>query len=209
MKVLVIGGTRGLGAAVVGAAFAADHTLTVLARRAGGFPPPVSGVRMVIGDVGDAADVERAVVGHDAVVWAVGVASTHRAVHVFSRGTQFLLAAMARHHVPRLLCVTGVGAGDSKGQGGFLYAAITQRLLRKTIFDDKNRQEAQVRESTVDWTIIRPAALRDGAATGLYAAYVTPEVATARGIRRADVAAFVVAQLASPQYVRKTVLLTS
>ncbi len=43
-----------------------------------------------------------------------------------------------------------------------------------------------------------------GGTRGLGAAVV----AAARGIRRADVAEFIVAQLASPQFVRKTVLLT-
>ena len=209
MKILVIGGTRGLGQAVVRAAFEAQHTLTVLARHVGDFEAPVSGVRMVVGDAGDAADVERAIAGQDAVVWTVGVAPTRRPVHVFSRGTQYMLASMERCGVRRLLCVTGVGVGDSKGQGSFLQAAIMQPLLRRTIFDDKNRQEAQIRASALDWTIVRPAALADGPATGAYAALVLPDVAVARRIRRADVAAFIVGNLDASRYLQKLVLLTT
>ncbi len=209
MRILVIGGTRGLGLAVVRAAFEAQHTLTVLARHVGDFEAPVNGVRMVVGDAGDAADVERAIAGQDAVVWAVGVAPTRRPVHVFSRGTQYMLASMERFGVRRLLCVTGVGAGDSKGQGGFLQAAIMQPLLRRTIFEDKSRQEAQIRASALDWTIVRPAALADGPATGACAAHVLPDVAVARRIRRADVAAFIVGNVDASRYLRKSVLLTA
>jgi uncharacterized protein YbjT (DUF2867 family) len=209
MKVLVIGGTRGLGQAVVEAAFAAEHTLTVLARHAGQWAAPVNGVRMVVGDAGDAADIERATEGQDAVVWTVGIPPTRRPVQVFSRGTQFMLASMQRFGVRRLLCVTGVGTGDSKGQGGFLRSAIMQPLLRPTTFEDKDRQEAQVRASDVDWIIVRPAAMSNGPGTGSCAAHVVPHVAVARRIRRADAALFIVRNLAADEFLRKTVLLTA
>ena len=74
MKVLVIGGTRGIGRQVVAAAHAAGHELTLLARNAERISLPVTGVRVVAGDAGDADDIERAVAGQDAVVWTVGVA---------------------------------------------------------------------------------------------------------------------------------------
>lgn len=208
MNVLVIGGTRGVGRAVVIAAHQAGHTLTVLARHAGGFAGPVTGVRMVLGDAGDASDLDRAVAGQDAVVWTVGVRPSRHPVQVFSRGTQFLLAAMERHGVRRLLCVTGVGAGDSKGHGGFLYDRIVQPLLLKSIYEDKDRQEAQIRASTLDWTIVRPGALTNAPATGLYQTLTTTEGTRAQRIARADVAAFIVDNLAAPEYVRQTVLLS-
>lgn len=209
MKVLVIGGTRGVGKAVVLAAHFAGHTLTVMARHAAGFASSVSGVRMMMGDAADATDVDRATAGQDAVVWTVGVGPSRRPVQVFSRGTQFLLAAMARHHVRRLICVTGIGAGDSKGHGGFLYDRILRPVFMKSIYEDKDRQEAQIRDSALDWTIVRPAALTNGPATGLYQTLTSMHESRARRLSRADVAEFIVANLAAPEYVRQTVLLTT
>jgi putative NADH-flavin reductase len=209
MKVLVLGGTRGVGKAVVPAAHLAGHTLTVMARHAAGFASSVSGVRMVVGDAADATDIDRATAGQDAVVWTVGVGPGRRPVQVFSRGTQFLLAAMDRHHVRRLICVTGIGAGDSKGHGGFLYDRILQPVFMKSIYEDKDRQEAQIRDSTLDWTIVRPAALTNGPATGLYQTLTSRHESRARRLSRADVADFIVANLTAPEYVRKTVLLTT
>jgi putative NADH-flavin reductase len=209
MNVLVIGGTRGVGKAVVLAAHAAGHTLTVMARHAAGFADPVSGVRTVIGDAADATDVERATAGQDAVVWTVGMAPTRRPVQLFSRGTQFLIAAMGKHNVHRLICVTGIGAGDSKGHGGFLYNRIVQPIFMKSIYEDKDRQEAQIRDSTLDWTIVRPAALTNGPATGLYQTLTSTPESHARRVSRADVADFVVANLSTPDFVRQTVLLTT
>jgi hypothetical protein len=114
---------------------------------------------------------------------------------------------MARHGVRRLVCVTGVGSGDSKGHGGFLYDRIVQPLLLRTTFEDKDRQEAQIRESSLDWTIVRPGALTDAPATGLYQALTTCAGARARRIARADVAAFIVENQATPDFVHQVVFL--
>ncbi len=209
MNVLVIGGTRGLGRAVVVAAHATGHALTVLARTASEFAESVSGVRFVVGDAGDASDIDRAVAGQDAVVWAVGIRPTRRPVHLFSRGTQYLIAAMGRHGVRRLLCVTGIGAGDSRGHGGFVYDRLVQPLLLRSTYADKDRQEVLLRASALDWTIVRPAALTDGPATGLYQALTVIDGVRARRISRADVAAFIVDNFAAPDYCKSAVLLTT
>lgn len=209
MKVLVIGGTRGIGREVVAAAHAAGHELTLLARNAERISLSVTGVRVVVGDAGDADDMDRAVAGQDAVVWTVGVGPTRRPVHLFSRSTQFLLAAMAKHGVRRLICVTGIGAGDSRGHGGFFYDRILQPLFMGTVYEDKDRQEALLRASDVDWTIVRPGALTNGPATGLVRALTNLEGVTAGKVSRADVAGFIVEHLATGDFRKTAVLLTS
>ena len=209
MKVLVIGGTRGTGREVVAAAHAAGHELTLLARNAERISLPVTGVRVVVGDAGDADDIERAVAGQDAVVWTVGVGPTRRTVHLFSRSTQFLLAAMAKHRVRRLVCVTGIGAGDSRGHGGFLYDRIVQPLFLQTVYEDKDRQEAMLRGSDLDWTIVRPGTLTNGPATGLARALTDLSGVIAGKVSRADVAAFIVLHLQTGEFRRTAVLLTN
>ncbi len=209
MKVLVIGGTRGVGREVLVTAHAAGHELTLLARNAERISLPVTGVRVVAGDAGDAADIERAVAGQQAVVWTVGVGPTRLRVDLFSRGTQFLLAAMAKHGVKRLICVTGIGAGDSRGHGGFLYDRVVQPLFMKSVYEDKDRQEAQLRASDVDWTIVRPGPLTNGPATGLVRALTDIEGVRARRVSRADVAGFIVENLATDDFRKTAVMLTN
>lgn len=208
MKVLVIGGTRGVGREVVLAAHAAGHELTLLARNAERIVLPVTGVRVVVGDAGDADDIERAVAGQHAVVWTVGIAPTRKPVDLFSRSTRFLLAAMARHGVRRLVCVTGIGAGDSRGHGGFFYDRIIQPLFMRTIYEDKDRQEALLRASDVDWTIVRPGSLTNGPATGLVRALTNLDGVTAGHVSRADVAGFIVENLETSEFRGTAVLLT-
>ena len=208
MNVLVLGGTRGVGRETALVAHAAAHLVTVFARNPAGSAMPMSGVRTVVGDVRDADDLDRAVAGQHAVVWSVGVGVTRRPVDVFSRGTQLLLAAMTRHGVPRFLCVTGIGAGDSRGHGGWLYDRIVLPLFMKTVYEDKDRQEALVRASPLDWTIIRPGFLTSRAPTGLVRPLTTLDGVTGGRVSRADVAAFIVENLGTADYRRTAVLLT-
>jgi NAD(P)H-binding len=62
---------------------------------------------------------------------------------------------MEEAQVKRLICVTGFGAGDSRGRGGFLYNTAFHLLLGR-IYDDKDVQERIVRSSNLDWVIVRP-----------------------------------------------------
>ena len=207
MNVLVIGGTRGLGRAVVTAAHGAGHTLTVMARHAADFSEVTTGVRLVLGDAADATDIDRAVAAQNAVVWTVGAPSTRRAVDVFSHGTQFLLAAMARHGVRRVVCVTCAGTGGAPGWRGVLRDRVMMPLFRKPVDAGRDRQETQVRGSNVDWTIVQPATLTAGPATGLYQTVTDAVPGPFKRISRADVADFIVANLAAPDYVHATVVL--
>jgi uncharacterized protein YbjT (DUF2867 family) len=137
------------------------------------------------------------------------MAPTRKPVDLFSRSTQFLLAAMAKHGVARLVCVTGVGAGDSRGHGGFLYDRVLLPLFMKTIYEDKDRQEALLRASDVDWTIVRPGILTNGTPTGLTRALTDLEGVTAGRVSRSDVAGFIVENLEGGDFRRTAVLLTS
>ena len=119
-----------------------------------------------------------------------------------------MLQAMKKTGVNLLVCVTGIGAGDSKNHGGFLYDQIVNPLLLKTIYDDKDRQEALLNKSDVDWIIVRPGFLTNGPRSGEYRAITDLTGVKAGKISRADVAHFILVQLASPTFLRQTPLLT-
>jgi len=62
-------------------------------------------------------------------------------------------------------------------------------------FADKERKEALVTASDLDWTIIRPARLTNGPATGRLQARPRLPVTIRDSISRADVAQFVLGEL--------------
>jgi putative NADH-flavin reductase len=119
-----------------------------------------------------------------------------------------MLDAMKKTGVRRLVCITGIGAGDSRNHGGFLYDRLLQPLLLKKVYDDKDRQEALIKASDVDWVIVRPGFLTNGPETGEYRVLTDLEGVTAGKISRADVAHFMLNELDSNKYLRQTPLIT-
>jgi hypothetical protein len=57
--------------------------------------------------------------------------------------------------IKRLICVTGLWVGDSRGHGGPLYNAALWLFLGR-IYADKQAQEWIIRRSRLDWTFARP-----------------------------------------------------
>ena len=104
--------------------------------------------------------------------------------------------------------MTGFGAGDSRGRGGFLYNAAFHLLVGR-IYDDKDVQERIVRRSKLDWVIARPVILTNGPKTSAYRALVDPRDWTCGFISRADVADFLVKQIDDDAFRHKTPVLTS
>ena len=208
MNLLIIGASRGIGAQLLKQSLQAGHVVTALARHFQELPHHPERLRAISGDILDEAQVREAMAGQEAVCLTIGMGVTLKPVTVFSQGTRNVLAAMAEHKVQRLLCITGIGAGDSKGHGGFLYDRIFKPLLLKTIYEDKDRQEALIKASDTDWTIVRPGFLTNGPLTGNYRVITDVSGVTAGKISRADVAHFLLAELSANRYLGQTPLLT-
>jgi putative NADH-flavin reductase len=208
MKILIIGATRGIGAQLLEQALEAQHKVTVLARDPDKITLVDEKLTVLKGDVCNPATVSGAVQGQEAVCVTIGVPITLHPVTVFSDGIVQVIKAMQQHHVQRLLCVTGIGAGDSKGHGGFLYDRIFKPLLLRTIYADKDLQEQCVKESGLDWVIVRPAGLTNGPCSKKYRIVTILDGVISRRISRADVAHFILSELSEQKYTGKTPLLT-
>jgi putative NADH-flavin reductase len=201
VKVLIIGATGATGRVLMRQALEQGHEVTALARNPSALAPEDHRPRVLQGNALDASEVEAAVADQDAVLSALGTRST-RPTTLFSQSTHNLISAMNKHGVRRLVCITGIGAGESKGHVGFLYDRIMLPFVVKNIYEDKNRQEEAIKQSDLDWVIVRPARLTDEAAKGEYRVYLGGSY-TAKTISRADVAAFMLAQLTDETYVHK------
>ncbi|MCA9473226.1 MAG: SDR family oxidoreductase [Nitrospira sp.] len=208
MNILIVGATRGIGRQLLEQALTAGHAVTALVRNPQTFATQHDQLRILKGDILDSNSVELAMAGQEAVCCTIGVKVPWIQVMVFSEGTRNLLQAMKKTGVTRLVCVTGIGAGDSKGHGGFLYDSIFLPTLLRTIYADKDRQESLIKASNVDWTIVRPGFLTNGPLTENYRALTNLTGVTAGKISRADVAHFMLIELQSKHYLRQTPLLT-
>jgi putative NADH-flavin reductase len=208
MKLLLIGASRGVGFELLQQALQAGHGVTLIARNPDSLKLQHENLTVIKGGILDKEVIERSVNGQDAVCITIGTKPTFKPVSVYSEGTKTVIEAMNKSSCRRLLCVTGIGAGDSRGHGGFLYDKIINPVLLKTIYEDKDRQEAIVRQSGLEWEIVRPGLLNNGARTGKYRVLTDLTGITVGNISRADVADFMLREAAEMNYAQKTPLLT-
>jgi hypothetical protein len=76
-----------------------------------------------------------------------------------------LMKVMNRQQIKRLVFVSGFGAGDTRGRGGFWHDSVVTPFMRRKEYDDMDRAEALIMKSHKDWTIIRPGNLTNRART--------------------------------------------
>lgn len=208
-KIVILGATGPTGRHLVAQAVSRGHDVTVLARSPEK-AAELKGAKLVVGDARDEKALRQALKGRDAVISALGTpASPFREVTLLSTATQALVKAMTAENVSRLIAITGVGAGDSHGYGGALFdKAIFPILLRK-VYADKNRQEDIIRQSGLDWTIIRPTILTNKPGTQFVRALTDLQGFHGGSIAREDVARFVLDQVVSDEWLHKSSLITA
>jgi putative NADH-flavin reductase len=210
-KVLVIGASHGIGLETVRAAIRAGHDVRALARSAASIPIENSALEKMSGDALDPPTIRNALQDVAVVIETLGVEFSPRVIfkgtRLFSDSTRILVEAMNAAGVKRLIAVTGLGAGDSRGHGGLVYDAVAFPLLLKRVYDDKDVQEWIIKSSGLDWTIARPGLLANGPATGNYRVLTEPKEWRFGVIRRADVADFLVQQIGDRALIGTTPLL--
>ena len=197
VNILVFGATGALGRGIVDRALVGGHQVTAVGRTADRLASR-PGLRRVVCDVLDPAAVAAVVPGHDAVVSALGQTSRRSAeLHPAAAG---IVSQMRAAGVHRLVWVSSHGVGDARGRSGVVFERVIAPLMVRAEFADKERQEAVVSASDLDWTIVRPARLTAGPATGSVRAAPRLRLGVRSSISRADVADFVLAELASGEH---------
>jgi putative NADH-flavin reductase len=212
MKLLIVGATGPTGREITSQALTQGHAVTALVRDAAKatFAPSVS---KAVGDVLDVSSLEKALAGQEAVICSLGSAMSgpFKKMTLLSEGTRNLVAAMKAQGVSRLICITGIGAGESLGHGPWYYNWLFQPLMLRGVYHDKTHQEEIVRASGLDWTLVRPAILTNGPAKGATAVNAFTQMAGVHvgTISRPDVAAFCLQELVDKRYQRQAPVIAS
>jgi putative NADH-flavin reductase len=208
MKILVIGASQGTGALCCKAALAKGHTVTAFARTPTKLELNDPRLTKLAGDFHDAASVNAAVKGHDAVIICASATSLKafkEKPDYFSRGTKFTIDAMKQHGAKRLVILSAHGAGDSFSSAPWILRTFVIRGILKYAFADHDVQEKMTHESGLEWVIARPTRLTDGPAKGKFKP--TTDYKVPMSISRADVAQFLVDSCDSNEFVNKNVQL--
>jgi putative NADH-flavin reductase len=208
MKIALIGATGFVGAPLLAEFLSRGHQVTVLARTPSKLAPQ-AGLTVVQADVLDAAQVARAVAGHDAVVSAYNPGWSEPRIHdLFLQGSQAILDGVKQAGVKRVLVVGGAGS---------LYIAPGLQLVDTPEFPDAYKQGALAArellnriklESTLDWSFVSPPiVLAPGARTGQYRlggdSPLPGQGDQPAGISVADLAVVIVDEIEQPRHVQR------
>jgi len=206
MKIIVFGATGTIGQHVIKQAIADGHTVTAFARNTSKIKQHHPRLKKVAGDVTEPSSINASISGHDAVIVVLGAG---RKGGVRSVGTRNVISAMKTHDIRRLICQSSLGVGDSRVNLNFFWKYIMFGLLLRPAYADHELQEQYVRESDLDWTIVRPGAFTDGERTGKYKhGTLAIEEKHALAVSRADVAEFLLQQVSDLRYLHQSPGLT-
>ena len=208
-NLLVLGATGGVGRQVVEQALALGHSVAAMVRDPKKMAIRHERLRLVVGDVtADAPPLPEAMRGEDAVISALGVGASFQPNALIERSAPKIVAAMQQVGVQRLLMVSAFGVGAT-----FVDVPIVPRIFMRTllarIYADKEAGEAIVRQSALDWTLVYPTGLTDGPKTGKILFGERLRLSGFPTISRADVAAFLLAELETRRFPRTGVLVSS
>jgi len=207
MQVAIFGATGSTGIELTKQALEAGHAVTAFVRDPARLTIKDENLTQVTGDVFDAVSVARAIHGQDAVVCALGAGSELKKTTTRTTGTINIIRGMQRSSVKRLVVVSAMGVGESWDTLSLFNKFFFATLL-KSARDDHETQEAAVKESGLDWTIIRPSGLTDAPRTGVYNVGENISAITSK-VARADVADLIIKELEQNVWIGKAVTITN
>jgi putative NADH-flavin reductase len=209
MKLAIFGATGRTGLRLVEQALDAGHEVVAFSRTPGKLALEQERLSVVHGDLQDPDQVSRAITGADAVLSVLGPTNS-RPTYEVSQGIDKILAAMHENNVRRLIQSVGAGVGDPRDDPGLFDRAIKLllKLVSRYVYEDMLRVAIQIRASDLDWTLVRVPMLTDDPPAGdLRIGYLGQGVGSR--VSRADLAAFMLQEVAANRYLRQAPVIST
>jgi uncharacterized protein YbjT (DUF2867 family) len=211
MKILILGATGRTGELFARLATAKDHQVTAVIRNKKDAILPK--VNYIEGLQTDQQLLNKVLQGMDAVVVSLNINRTSdnpfakvvSPLTLISDSVKALVPAMEKNNIKRIITVSASGVGDSWNH---IFLGVRWLIRYSNIwkaYEDHDRQEQILRQSALDWTIVRPVMLNDKDSDEYKAVLGKP---TGGNISRKGVAKFILDSLESEKFVRDTVTLS-
>jgi putative NADH-flavin reductase len=206
MKIVVFGASGGTGRELVRQGLDQGHEVTVFVRNPQSFTG-ADRLRVVVGDALDTKAVAAAVEGQQAVLSALGARSLADAT-LLPNSMKHMLAAMKQRGIGRLIVLgaSGVWPGASRRLSPpmRMMARVLDATLLKKPFASQRAMQTLIHASGTEWTIVQPPRLLNAPGRGQYRVEADALPAGGTTIARADLATFMLAQLATTEWVRRS-----
>jgi putative NADH-flavin reductase len=125
-----------------------------------------------------------------------------RADGLYSAGARALVAAMLECGFDRLVALSSSGVRQDDPNHPLWYRVVARPLLAE-LYADMRRMEDIVRETSIDWTFVRPARIVDEPPTGVYRAVDGSNPEGGASVSRVDLARFVVRAVDDERWSRR------
>ena len=205
MKIFIVGGTGGTGRQVIEQALLENHLVTALVRNPVKLNTDHPNLKVIKGNILEPDTFEQAIKENEVVISALGHKRFFIKTNILSEGTKNIVNAMEKHKVKRFICITSMGVNDSRFRLGLYYTLFVIPVILLFYFLDKEKQERIIRQSSLDWTIVRPGQLTNGKKRTTYrhgsklGSYIFTKM-----VSRADVAHFILQEVKNDKYIKKS-----
>lgn len=206
MNIALIGATGGTGRAFIDQALIAGHKVTALVRNPAKLQAVSDKIQIVQADARNPESLEAALSGQfDAVVCIVGASGlmeARKVTDLYSTASRNLCQVMSSLGLSRLIVVSSSGV-ESQENDHWFYVHVLKRFFLNPMYADMLRMEALVKESALNYTIVRPPYLTSGKAKGQYRVSTNGNFKDDRTLTRADLAHFLLRASSDPTSFRR------
>jgi putative NADH-flavin reductase len=195
-KIIVFGASGGTGKQVVEQALHRGHHITAVVRNPKSITLRHERLEIIKGDVFRPDTFEKAINGKDVIISCLGI-QKQEPTTLYSEGISNILKAMQTAGAHRIVCLSAA-AVIVPPKSSFLMKFVTKNILQRIFrhsYADMLIMEKIVRESNLDWTIIRPPWLRNSRHTRIYRTTINEPLHNPSKLSRADLADYIVNHL--------------
>lgn len=207
LNILIIGANGGTGKHAVEIALEAGHHVTALLRNPANLTLKHANLEVAKGDIMYPETFEKYLKNKDAVISALGAREATKPTTLYSEGNRNLLMAMKKMGIQRAFFISASALEISPVLPFYVRLAakyILQKLLRH-MYADIRIMEKLVKESDINWTIMRPPRLTNKPVTGKYRFAINSFLKNCLTISRADLAHFMVNNITNEATYKTTI----
>lgn len=206
-NILIFGATGRTGKNLINQGLAQGYDITAFVRDPHRLQIQNKHLDILTGSISNPSQVSKAINEQDVIISVLGNKTSQalgKTITTISEATKNILKGMLKKKVKRLIFVTSFGVSDNI----FFPEKLFIRLVLRNIFADIPNQEKLIKESGLEWTIVRPARLTNGAGIGSYKAKENLPINLFSHISRSDVADFLLKCVTNKQTIGKTITIS-
>ena len=210
MSIAVFGASGSMGRRFIAAATDAGIALRLHYRSAPEDDAPLLST-VVVGALTDPTAVREVLRGASATVVLFGPRANNSDPFC-AKATRAVIEGMRSQEQMRLLCMTCASLGPPAGNLSIAMRAVAMAMKRfrnEEQLDDREAQERTVRNSKLDWTIVKPTRFTDGGGREHVRAATDLDVGLRSRVSRNSVATFLLSEINAPRFSGQTVFVSS